>query len=238
MNTIETNRIDALIWDMDGVIVDVTNSYREAIRQTAQYFLNRKVSNLEVQCIKAITGMNNDWDATYSLIKNIKDSSQIKKNSTEYLEYKNYFQSIYLGEKLFNQCYKKISQIKKDGLINAEKLFINSTMLDSLKRTYKKMGIATGRPRFEANYLLSKYKIDKYFDSVICMEDTILHKPNPEPILEVIKKLEAKSTIYIGDSINDVEAAKSAGIKSIFIGSENLGDLNFINTNKLLNYLS
>jgi len=35
-------KYDGLIFDMDGVLVDVSQSYREAIRQTAGYFLKRK----------------------------------------------------------------------------------------------------------------------------------------------------------------------------------------------------
>ena len=59
---------DALLFDMDGVLVDVTQSYRKAIQQTAQYFLKRKVDMFEVNEIKKKVGMNNDWDATYALI--------------------------------------------------------------------------------------------------------------------------------------------------------------------------
>ena len=34
---------DGLIFDMDGVLVDVSKSYREAIRQTTSYFLKRSI---------------------------------------------------------------------------------------------------------------------------------------------------------------------------------------------------
>ena len=61
-------KYDGLIFDMDGVIVDVSRSYREAIRQTAGYFLKRNVLMSEVGEIKNKPGMNNDWDAPYSLI--------------------------------------------------------------------------------------------------------------------------------------------------------------------------
>ena len=61
---------DALLFDMDGVLVDVTRSYRKAIQQTAGYFLKRKITLLEVEKIKSQVGMNNDWDATYALIGN------------------------------------------------------------------------------------------------------------------------------------------------------------------------
>ena len=100
-------KYDGLIFDMDGVIVDVYRSYREAIRQTASYFLKRNVSMSEVDEIKNKAGMNNDWDATYSLINN---------PTVIYESVKNYFQKIYLG-----------------SLIDNEKLLISNQKLQQLK---------------------------------------------------------------------------------------------------------
>jgi phosphoglycolate phosphatase-like HAD superfamily hydrolase len=39
--------------------------------------------------------------------------------------------------------------------------------------------------------------------------------------------------IYVGDTINDVIAAKSAGMKCIFVGKQNLGDIQLSNVNQL-----
>jgi HAD superfamily phosphatase len=71
-------RIDLLIFDMDGVLVDVSRSYRRAIQQTVQiYFktclgLKKGLGNLvtkeEISLFKSIGGFNNDWDLTSALI--------------------------------------------------------------------------------------------------------------------------------------------------------------------------
>ena len=126
---------DGLIFDMDGVLVDVSKSYREAIRQTASYFLNKKVTMSDVEKIKGEIGMNNDWDATYALIK---------RQTISYEAVKSYFQSIYLGSD------------QKSGLIDNEELFISKQNLLTLKKKYKKLGIATGRPKEEAEYVIKK----------------------------------------------------------------------------------
>ncbi len=70
--------IDLLIFDMDGVLVDVSRSYRQAIQQTVQiYFetclgLEKGHGNLvtqeEISLFKSIGGFNNDWDLTSALI--------------------------------------------------------------------------------------------------------------------------------------------------------------------------
>ena len=51
------------------------------------------------------------------------------------------------------------------------------------------------------------------------MEDTDLHKPNPEPLLLALQKLgvSADSCVYIGDAVVDVLAAKAAGMASIAV---------------------
>src|SRR3990167_3129893 len=194
-------KYDGLIFDMDGILVDVSRSYREAIRRTAGYFLKRNVLMTEVDQIKNKVGMNNDWDATYALIN---------KPALSYELVKSYFQKLYLG-----------------GLINNEKLLIPKQKLQLLKNKYKKLGIATGRPKKEAGYVIKKNKLEKIFDCVIALEDVANSKPAPDSLLAVIKKLDLKQTIYIGDSPNDVIAARSAGIPSIYVGEQDIGTIKF-----------
>jgi len=207
---------DGLIFDMDGVLVDVSKSYREAIRQTASYFLKRDIPMSEVDLIKDRVGMNNDWDATYALINN---------PNISYEAVKSYFQYIYVGND------------QKSGLINNEKLLISKQKLQSLKNKYKKMGIATGRPKIEAEYVINKNQLSTLFDCVIALEDVANSKPSPDSILMVIEKLNLKQTVYIGDSPSDVIAAERAKIPSIFVGKQNIGTIQFQTMLEVVQYL-
>jgi HAD superfamily hydrolase (TIGR01548 family) len=209
-------KYDGLIFDMDGILVDVSKSYREAIRQTASYFLNRNIPMSEVEAIKSNVGMNNDWDATYALINNPNISYEVTKS---------YFQSIYLGND------------QKSGLINNEKLLISKQKLQSLKNKYKKLGVATGRPKIEAEYVINKNKLIEIFDCVIALEDVVNSKPSPDSIRMVIGKLNLKQTVYIGDSPSDVVAAKRARIPSIFVGKQCLGTIRFRSMLEVVKYL-
>jgi len=208
--------IDGIIFDMDGILVDVSKSYREAIRQTASYFLNRKVDKKEVDKIKNKIGMNNDWDTTYSFINNPKIS---------YQKVKSFFQKVYLGNS------------KRKGLIDNEPLLIPKQRLIKLKDKYKKLAIATGRPRSEAEYAIKKNNLQRIFDCIIAMEDVKNGKPSPEILFAVMKKTGLKKTIYIGDSPSDVAAAKNAGIPSIFVGKQKIGTMRFPNVLKVAEYL-
>jgi HAD superfamily phosphatase len=66
--------IDALIFDMDGVLMDVSGSYREAIRRVPEVLFERVcrlapmdgelVSPEDVDAFKRAGGFNNDWECT------------------------------------------------------------------------------------------------------------------------------------------------------------------------------
>lgn len=53
------------------------------------------------------------------------------------------------------------------------------------------------------------------FDAVVTEDQTSKHKPDPDPILLAMKKLGARpeTSVYVGDTINDLKAAHNAGIK-------------------------
>ncbi len=68
-----------IVFDMDGVIVDVSGSYRETVRQTARLFFNGAGSwerlpdplfpLADLARVKQSGGLNNDWDLTFLVIK-------------------------------------------------------------------------------------------------------------------------------------------------------------------------
>jgi HAD superfamily hydrolase (TIGR01548 family) len=67
-----------IVFDMDGVLVDVTNSYREAVRQTARLFFGRSHGSEalpeplfaleDLAEVKRRGGLNNDWDLAFKVI--------------------------------------------------------------------------------------------------------------------------------------------------------------------------
>jgi HAD superfamily hydrolase (TIGR01548 family) len=50
-----------LVFDMDGVLVDVTESYRETIVKTVEHFTGKTISRDSIQDYKNQGGWNNDW---------------------------------------------------------------------------------------------------------------------------------------------------------------------------------
>ncbi len=50
-----------MVFDMDGVLVDVTESYRETIVKTVEHFTGKTISRDSIQDYKNQGGWNNDW---------------------------------------------------------------------------------------------------------------------------------------------------------------------------------
>jgi HAD superfamily hydrolase (TIGR01548 family) len=56
--------VEEVVLDIDGVVVDVENSYRRAISETIDYIYDETIGNGEIQQFKNAGGFNNDWELT------------------------------------------------------------------------------------------------------------------------------------------------------------------------------
>lgn len=97
-----------------------------------------------------------------------------------------------------------------------DKMELMSGAEEVLNEIHIKKAIVTSKPRKSAERELRG--IFSWFEVAITEEDVENHKPNPEPLLTACEKLNIKpnEAVYIGDAINDLIAAKSAGVD--FIG--------------------
>jgi len=67
---------------------------------------------------------------------------------------------------------------------------------------------------------LIKEKLDNFFDVVVAKEDTVLNKPNGEPIEKAIELagVTAKDALYVGDAKYDVLCAHNANVDACIVG--------------------
>lgn len=56
--------VEAVVLDIDGVLVDVENSYRRAIIETIEYVYGEEIDRETIQQFKDAGGFNNDWELT------------------------------------------------------------------------------------------------------------------------------------------------------------------------------
>ncbi len=85
--------------------------------------------------------------------------------------------------------------------------------LAAARARFDKVGLATSATRRDLGLAVRKYQLDRWFDVVITGEDTLRHKPDPEPYLRALTALCAMpgATLIVEDSPNGIRSAKSAG---------------------------
>jgi HAD superfamily phosphatase len=180
-----------ILFDMDGVLVDVSGSYRLAVKKTVEFFIHQKITLSQIQEYKNRGGFNNDWDLTQEILK----ECGVSKKRDVLMEV---FQNNYLGDNF-------------DGLIKNEKWMLKENILEKISEKFK-LGIVTGRPHKEAFYAMERFAMKSYFPVLIAMEDVPVHRAKPDPlgILMALKKLEIKEAFYVGDTVDDMRAASRA----------------------------
>jgi len=188
-----------ILFDLDGTLVDVSNSYRKAIVLTVEQFSGQRVSPDEVVVLKEGGGCNNDWDLSARLL------SQRGVN-VPFERIVEVFQGFYwgLGD-------------EPDGLIHQENWLISREILRDLSQRYP-LGIVTGRPHREAVWTLKKFACEEYFQTLVSHEDCPpgQGKPDPFGLKLAMSRLSEESGVYIGDTTDDRLAARALGLR--FIG--------------------
>ena len=79
-----------------------------------------------------------------------------------------------------------------------------------------KLGVVTNKPAQFTAPLLARTGLDVYFPVVVSGDTTAEKKPHPEPILHACRLLGVapQDNLHIGDSINDILAARAAGSRA------------------------
>jgi pyrophosphatase PpaX len=93
-------------------------------------------------------------------------------------------------------------------------------VLPRLRAEGRRLGIVTAKRRATVQLAFDRLQgLEANFDVVIGSEDTERHKPDPDPILEALARLDAapNAAAYIGDSPFDVRAAKAAGVYAVAV---------------------
>ena len=240
----EFRNVRILIFDIDGVLVYVGDSYRKAIIKTVDWYFSegigigfRKnmVREEDIQAFKLAGNFNDDWELTYGIIlcfltkliselrkksmklefnlreiaeeikdrgsglrgvektlgERFKNELKIAKEFCFYNVIKEVFQEFYLGRKLFKKKYKKdVRFVNSEGFIYDEKSLISRETLERIARNHY-MGIATGRERFEVEFMLKYHNFAKFFDNelIVTREDSKRRKPDPYPLLECKERI-------------------------------------------------
>lgn len=183
---------------MDGVLVEVTESYRGTIIATVKHFTGREIANLQVQEYKNRGGFNNDWLLSHQITRDLGVE-------VEYDAVVERFKKIFWGN-------------GTDGLILREKWIAEAGLLERLQERYG-LAIFTGRMTEEVEDTLRRLAPHLFFNPIIRTGDVAQGKPAPDGLLRIAEVMPRRELIYVGDTVDDARTARAAGVPFIGIAA-------------------
>ncbi len=143
------------------------------------------------------------------------------------------FDKFHDDEKVIKKCfYRDFREVSEEFGVPAEefKLHLHTALLSAFKNPALfegvldilqackiagcKIGLVTSSGAEVVHHALAHLKIDSYFSAIVTANDITKFKPDPEPVLLALQKLDAHpgETIFIGDSQADMIAGHAAGV--------------------------
>lgn len=187
-----------LVFDMDGVLAEVSESYRESVVQTVRHFTGKTISRELIQDYKNQGGWNNDWALSQKICADLGVA-------VPYQTVVDRFTEIFFGD-------------GADGLILREVWIPRKGLLERLARRYQ-LAIFTGRLQAEAAPTLQRFAPDLRFDPIIGAEDVANPKPAPDGLEEIRRRHPEAELWYVGDTVDDAHSAQAAAVPFIGIAS-------------------
>ncbi|MEG3849856.1 TIGR01548 family HAD-type hydrolase [Microcoleus sp. herbarium19] len=196
------NRVIA-VFDIDGVVRDVSGSYRRALADAVEHFTEGafRPDSVDIDSLKSEGVWNNDWEASFELVCRYFEGIGRSRNqlSINYGELVAFFQSRYRGPDEQNWT----------GYICSEPLLLSPAYLENLTVGGIVWGFFSGAMRDEAAYVLSG-KLSLNSPVLVAMEDAP-GKPDPTGLFAAIEQLENLHgleknlpVIYAGDTVADI----------------------------------
>ena len=189
-----------IVFDMDGVLAEVTESYRESIVQTVRYFTGKTVSRDAIQDYKNQGGWNNDWALSQKIAADLGFE-------VPYGTVVDYFNEIFIGK-------------NGSGLIQRESWFPQPGLLERLRERFG-LALFTGRLQYEADITLKRFAPSITFDPLLCAEHVANSKPAPDGLLTIQRMKPGRKLWYVGDTVDDARSARAAQVPFIGIAAQN-----------------
>ncbi len=185
-----------LIFDVDGVLVDVRGSFWRSALETMHFLTGKRVTWAELYKWKNKPGNNDDW----SMVSNWATALG---RPTSYEEARDAFQQFYWD------CDGR------PGNVRRERMLVTPKQVERWAKRFE-LDLFTGRTRQEFTYTFERWAGTRQFRTVVTMDDVARKKPHPEGLLKILEERDPQTALYVGDNIDDALAAQAAGMR--FIG--------------------
>lgn len=185
-----TNVTRAVLWDMDGVLVDSGDYHFEAWREA----LAREKHELDFEQFRSTFGQRND-----TILRGIFGPDLSDSEIARIADYK-------------EELYRK--QVHDQGI---EALPGVLHWLKQLHEAGWRQAVATAAPRENALTILDELLIEGFFGAIVSAEDVTRGKPDPQVYLTAAARLHALPgrSIVVEDAPAGLEGARRAGMRCI-----------------------
>jgi HAD superfamily hydrolase (TIGR01548 family) len=180
-----------LIFDVDGVLVDVRGTYWRSALETVHYLTGKRVTYAELHKWKSKPGYNDDWAMVAAWVSSLG-------KSIDYNQARAAFEKFYWGID------------GKPGNVRNEKILVKPEQVEKWATRFE-LNLFTGRTRQEFSFSFDRWPATKCFRTIITMDDA-KRKPHPEGLQKILDGRDPRSALYLGDNIDDALAARDAGV--------------------------
>jgi HAD superfamily hydrolase (TIGR01548 family) len=186
-----------LIFDIDGVLIDVRATYWRSALETVRHLSGKRVTYAELHKWKSMPGHNDDWRMTANWVTSLGQP-------TTYNEARAAFEKFYWGTD---------GQL---GNVRNEKFVITPPQVERWAARFE-LNLFTGRTRREFAFTFDRWPPISHFRMVVTMDDVKRGKPHPEGLLKILGKRDPATAVYLGDNIDDALAARDARVPFLAI---------------------
>jgi len=189
-----------LIFDVDGVLVDVSGTYWRSALETVRYLTGERVTYAELHKWKSKPGFNDDWSMVAAWVTALG-------KPLSYEEARVAFERFYWGSD------------GKPGNVRNERILVSPAQIEKWAQRCE-LNLFTGRTRQEFSYTFAGWPATKYFRTIVTMDDA-RKKPHPDGLKMILGGRDPATALYLGDNIDDALAARDAGVPFFAIIARN-----------------
>ncbi len=188
-------KVQAVLFDLDGTLVDTTELILSSHEHTLRRHLRNRAQPERPEILRYVGR---------SLIETLHEYA-VSDQAADVAE---------SAEQML-QTYREYQRANHDAMIRSFEGM--REVLAALQERGYNLGVVTSKMEATARPALEMYDLAQYLPLGVFHDDTELHKPNPAPLLLAAEKggLDTESTVYVGDSIHDMAAGRAAGMRTI-----------------------
>lgn len=188
------NKIKAIIFDMDGVLIDAKDWHYEA--------LNRALNHFGFNISRYDHLVTFDGLPTRKKLEMLTREHGLPVTMHAFL---NDLKQIYTTEVVHARC---------------KPLFQHEYALSNLRAMGYKMAVASNSVRNSIELMMKKSNLDRFLEGIVSNQDVAHGKPNPEIYLKAMAMLGVKpeETLVLEDNEHGIASARAAGTHLMIIG--------------------